>query len=586
MSLLSGFNVNLPEVELLGEAAMAAFAGGAVPTGWNVITPQQLGVPPQYWDGNYFTNNGASAIVLQQGSTWIVSFRGTDGPNDIAQYPELFLGTYINHFQPLLNAVASNAPAGTSFDFTGASLGGGATNQMADIAGSQYGGRFASADFVAFASPNISIANGILNIGFENDPIYKAASGYNDFSSSLDHLVLATSQYMQGNYDGLHPFDEYAHNAALAFDAFARLQTSVFFNQMSPDSVVIFDAFSGTVQDMTPGRENTGVFYLGSNNSDVIIGRNGGDHIEGFGGNDTLIGGAGNDTLVGGAGNDVLDGGGGTNTAIYSGNHTDYSFQQLGTGLQVTDLRAGSPDGTDNVTNIQFFMFDDGVYSFTSGQMLPLPLAVAVEATMYNATGTAAEINSLTANFLPAQIANAAQWGLNPTVYASEALGLVFAFGNETGNTAFASNFGPSNSAMPNSTAGDAAFAAAASSTIFGSASTANLVNAIDGYVANWKAFYTSNGIPGNATPTAGQIDLAARGAAWGDAVGVALQNNLGPLNGLATNFLEDAAQGTAIYSASLSSQPAYAQSGTSAANNVGLTGVSGQIDNSGIFHS
>ena len=115
MSLLSGFNVTLPEVGLLGEAAMAAFAGGAVPAGWNVITPQQLGVPPQYWDGNYFTNNGASAIVLQQGSTWIVSFRGTDGSDDILRYPELVLGTYINHFQPLLNAVASNAPMARVF---------------------------------------------------------------------------------------------------------------------------------------------------------------------------------------------------------------------------------------------------------------------------------------------------------------------------------------------------------------------------------------------------------------------------------------------------------------------------------------
>ena len=42
MSLLSGFNVTLPEVGLLGEAALAAFAGGVVPAGWNVITPQQL----------------------------------------------------------------------------------------------------------------------------------------------------------------------------------------------------------------------------------------------------------------------------------------------------------------------------------------------------------------------------------------------------------------------------------------------------------------------------------------------------------------------------------------------------------------
>jgi hypothetical protein len=560
MSLLSGFNVTLPQVGLLGEAALAAFAGGVVPVGWSVITPQQLGVPPQYWDGNYFTNDGASAIVLQQGNAWIVSFRGTDGSNDIVHYPELVTGTYINHFQPLLNAVALDAPEGTHFYFTGASLGGGATNQMANIAGSQFGGEFASATFVAFASPIISNANGILNVGFENDPIYKALNEYNDFPSSLDHLVLATSQYMQGNYDGLHPPDDYAHNAALSSAAFAQLQSSGFLGLMNPDSVVVFDAFSGVVQDIAPGRENTGVFYLGENVADIIIGRNGDDHIQGFGGDDTLLGGGGDDVFVGGGGNDLNDGGAGTNTGVYSGKHTDYSFQQFSAGVQVTDLRVGSPSGTDQDANIQFFQFDDGVYSFTSGQLIsqpqPIQLAVAVEATMYNATGTAAEINSLTANFLPAQIANATQWGLNPQVYACEALGLAFAFGNETGSTAFANNFGPSNSAMPNSTAGDAAFAAAASSTIFDGASTANLVSVMQQFVSNWKAFYTSAGIPGNATPTAEQIDLAARGAAWGDMVGVALVNDIGPLNAQVMNFVDDIAQGTAVYGASLVGQP------------------------------
>jgi hypothetical protein len=185
-------------------------------------------------------------------------------------------------------------------------------------------------------------------------------------------------------------------------------------------------------------------------------------------------------------------------------------------------------------------------------------MAVAVEATMYNATGTAAEINSLTANFLPAQIANATQYGLNPQVYACEALGLVFAFGNETNSTAFSNNFGPSNAAIPNTTAGDAAFAAAASNTIFSGASTANLVNALEGFVANWKAFYTSHGIPGNAAPTADQVDLAARGAAWGDMVGVALVNDLGPLNAQVMNLVDDIAQGTAIYGAPLVGQPAH----------------------------
>jgi hypothetical protein len=91
---------------------------------------------------------------------------------------------------------------------------------------------------------------------------------------------------------------------------------------------------------------------------------------------------------------------------------------------------------------------------------------------------------------------------------------VAFAFGNETGSTAFSDNFGPSNSAMPNTTTGDAAFATAACGTIFDTASTANLVSVMQTFVSNWKAFYTSAGIPANATPTTDQIDLAARGAA------------------------------------------------------------------------
>jgi len=69
--------------------------------------------------------------------------------------------------------------------------------------------------------------------------------------------------------------------------------------------------------------------------------------------------------------------------------------------------------------------------------------------------------------------------------------------------------------------------------------------------VANWKSFYTSNGLVGitNATPV--QIDLAA----WGDTVGLALENGVRPLKGQVVNLLEDAAEEQAIFSASLSSQ-------------------------------
>jgi hypothetical protein len=142
------------------------------------------------------------------------------------------------------------------------------------------------------------------------------------------------------------------------------------------------------------------------------------------------------------------------------------------------------------------------------------------DVTMYGVKPTPAEFNL---QFLGAQMAAAENVGLNPTVYASEALGLAFAFGNETGSHAFATTYGPA-------ALDDAAFAAAAANAVFGPAETNSMPQAISGWVHNWEAFYVNNGIPNNAHPTADQIDLAARGAAWGDTVGVALDNHIGLL--------------------------------------------------------
>jgi RTX calcium-binding nonapeptide repeat (4 copies) len=134
--------------------------------------------------------------------------------------------------------------------------------------------------------------------------------------SSLDNLVLATAEYMGGNYDGRHPLDYYAHSSG-ALDVIARLEGSAFYDFMSPDSVLIFDAYGGPVTDMTPGRESIGAFYLGEAVADQIIGRAGNDFIEGFGGDDVLSGAAGNDRLDGGTGFDV---------SLYSGSSLSFSF--------------------------------------------------------------------------------------------------------------------------------------------------------------------------------------------------------------------------------------------------------------------
>jgi hypothetical protein len=225
--------------------------------------------------------------------------------------------------------------------------------------------------------------------------------------------------------------------------------------------------------------------------------------------------------------------------------------------LRVADSASDASAVAANINAGQQTFTDYVNHLISEAQSTTMP-AVAVEASMYGAIGSSDKIDLLSTQFLPAQVANATQHGLNPQIYACEVLGLAFAFGDGNGGTGFATNFGPANPAMPATAAGDAAFAAAAANAIFGSAANANTPNAIKAFVANWEAFYAHNGIPGIANPTADQIDLAARGAAWGDAVGVALANNLGALPGQVVNFLQDAAEGTAVYSAPFSSEPLY----------------------------
>jgi hypothetical protein len=130
---------------------------------------------------------------------------------------------------------------------------------------------------------------------------------------------------------------------------------------------------------------------------------------------------------------------------------------------------------------------------------------------------------------------------------------------------------------MPNTAAGDSAAATAIANSVFGSSVTPNLINFTANQLAFFKDFYTHNNF-GIANPTAAQIDQAARAVALGTDVGVALENQVGPLYGQVVNFLDDAAQGTAIYSASLSSQPNHLPFQASTAASVQLVGVGGHL--------
>jgi hypothetical protein len=84
-------------------------------------------------------------------------------------------------------------------------------------------------------------------------------------------------------------------------------------------------------------------------------------------GNDAIVGNVADNRLTGGGGNDALDGGSGTDTAVYSGVSTNYQMVHNTDGSwTVTDVRAGSPDGTDTLTNMEMVQFSDTTVSLNS----------------------------------------------------------------------------------------------------------------------------------------------------------------------------------------------------------------------------
>ncbi len=66
----------------------------------------------------------------------------------------------------------------------------------------------------------------------------------------------------------------------------------------------------------------------------------------------------GNDSLSGDLGDDSLIGGSGIDTMVLSGNRSDYTFDKSNSSL-MNDVY-----GTDIVSGIEEFQFDDGTYTF------------------------------------------------------------------------------------------------------------------------------------------------------------------------------------------------------------------------------
>ena len=127
-------------------------------------------------------------------------------------------------------------------------------------------------------------------------------------------------------------------------------------------------------------------------------------------------------------------------------------------------------------------------------------VAMATTALMFSATATTATLGNISTNFLPEQVSLANANGFNPTVYAAEATGLALA-----GDPAFA------------------AFTALNVTAFSQQVATLTGVNqaAIQGFADFWIGFYTQ--FPAGTQGLT--VTQAAYGAAFGEAIGVALLN-------------------------------------------------------------
>ncbi|MGD9884020.1 MAG: family 16 glycosylhydrolase [Reyranella sp.] len=110
----------------------------------------------------------------------------------------------------------------------------------------------------------------------------------------------------------------------------------------------------------------------GTNAHDVVNGAASAEHLSGLAGDDNLNGLGGDDTFVGAHGHDALNGGDGSDTAIFSGERSDYTVSAVGAATIISDTRADTPDGTDTLTGVEFASFADGLYAIGAGGVLTL----------------------------------------------------------------------------------------------------------------------------------------------------------------------------------------------------------------------
>lgn len=372
----------------------------SLPAGWRELKPTELGLPESALDfsGYYhikspITGNmptGPQAKILGefndagQVTRISISFAGTNSPIDILDYFQMNEGKIAPNIEPLLNAVKDYAIthniSSEKVLVTGYSLGGAMTNIMARFKDTLADGFFKDSVYIGHASPTIHDHPDVLNMGYENDAVYRITGNEPNmlaaikagkpglvnpdkmFESTLDNIVLFHDVYASplwsiSPFSILNiPFGWHAHIDGMLTDAVTRIAQSRFYEFTQRDSTVIIDSLSAFkrhhvwVEDKkspTSDHYGTPAFIIGNEYGNLLKGGTAGDYIDA---------GAGDDKIKPGMGADRIDGGAGTDTLILEGSSSDWSAYRMTDGTVFFNAHNGN--GLKEVHNVEQVSFE------------------------------------------------------------------------------------------------------------------------------------------------------------------------------------------------------------------------------------
>lgn len=236
-------------------------------------------------------------------------------------------------FKELLYSVASYAEkhglTGADIVVTGASLGGMAVNSMADLSEERWGGFYKDSAYVGIVSPTQSATQKVLNVGAENDPVFRAMENGkvtwgslfthdNLGATTTDNIINFNDHYVSNSfkeqvYSVLNPNSWAAHKPSEITTYMQRILDSEFYDLTHQDSTILVSLLSQDLREST-WVQKLGHFGFTQSGPTFTLGTEGNDRLGGHYGTDYIEGGKGDDIFEDLGGYNIILGGEGHNS--------------------------------------------------------------------------------------------------------------------------------------------------------------------------------------------------------------------------------------------------------------------------------